>query len=114
MLRETDLVEFIKMNIKRYQLTQKAYSGLRLSLIGLFEYAKLYGYTEISISTFFSDLSLSRNMFKKKRKTDSENVFTVKEAEVLKQYLWDHPTIHNLGLLLMFETGSRRENYLYS
>ena len=63
--------------------------------------------TDISISTFFSDLQLSNNLFKKNRKDASSQVFNDDEVIKLVKYLRDHPTIHNLGLLLLFDTGMR-------
>lgn len=106
-ITEADLVDFIKTNIIRYNLTNKAYASLRTLLNGIFKYAKMHKMTEISISTFFSDLQLSKNLFQKKKKRDYEQVFNSDEVKKLSKYLMDNPSIHNYGLLLLFDSGLR-------
>lgn len=106
-ITEAELLAFIKMNIKRYNLTRKSYASLRTLIIGVFKYAKMNKMTDISISIFFSDLQLSNNLFKKNRKSASSQVFNDEEVSKLTKYLKEHPTVHNLGLLLLFETGMR-------
>lgn len=106
-ITEAELLAFIKLNIKRFHLTRKSYASLRTLIIGVFKYAKMNKITDISISTFFSDLQLSNNLFKKNHKDASSQVFNDDEIMKLTKYLRDHPTIHNLGLLLLFETGMR-------
>lgn len=106
-VKEADLIRFIKQNINRYNLSRKSYSSLRTLIIGVFKYAKTEMMTTLSISSFFKDLSLSKNLFKRKEKTDHEEVFTDSESKALTDYFREHPTVHNLGLLLMFETGMR-------
>lgn len=76
-------------------------------IIGVFKYAKMYKMTELSISTFFSDLQLSNNIFRKNRKKPAGQVFNDDEVAILTRYFREHPTVHNLGLLLLFETGMR-------
>ena len=106
-IRKSDLIRFIKLNINRYNLSQKSYASLRTLIIGVFKYAKTEQMTTLSISSFFRDLSLSRNLFKRKEKPDQEEVFTIAEEKALTDYFRAHPTVHNLGLLLMFEAGMR-------
>lgn len=67
----------------------------------------MYKMTELSISTFFSDLQLSNNIFRKNRKKPAGQVFNDDEVAILTRYFREHPTVHNLGLLLLFETGMR-------
>lgn len=106
-IEEADIERCIKVNIHRYELTRKGYASLRTLIIGIWKYAKMRKLTDISISTFFKDLSLSRNLFKKNKKKDQDDVFNDDESALLADYFRQHPTIHNLGLLLMFETGVR-------
>ncbi len=106
-ITEADLLSFIKLNIKRYNLSRKTYASLRTIIIGVFKHAKMNKMTNISISTFFSDLQLSNNIFKKNRKEDATQVFNDDEVVKIVSYLEEHPTVHNLGLLLLFETGMR-------
>lgn len=106
-ITEADIMEHIKLNIIRYNLSRKAYSGLRTLVLGIFKQAKLYRLTDISISTFFSDIQLSKNLFRKQTKKDEDNVFNDDEVKKLSKYLLDHPSMQNLGLILMLESGVR-------
>lgn len=104
---EEDLEVFIKTTIRDKQLTSKAYAGLRTILLGTFKYAKKCKYTEISISTFFSDLSLSKNIFKKNVRCDEKEVFTEEEISKLIARIKKKETIRTLGVLLAIQTGLR-------
>ena len=105
---DRDLELFLKRAITNHGLTKKTFSGLKIIIRSVFRYAKREGYTNFSISTFFGDLSLSDKLFAvKRKKTKEEQVFSNFEAECLVHYFVDNPTIHNLGLKLMFETGVR-------
>ena len=106
-VQEADIEHHIKLNINRYSLTRKGYASLRTLIMGIWKYGKMRKLTDVSISTFFADMSLSRNLFKRKVKTDSDEVFNTDETALLAAYFRGHPTIHNLGLLLMFQTGLR-------
>lgn len=106
-ITEADITEFIKVNIRRYSLNRKAYNSLRTLISGIFKYAKSRRLTEISISGYFGDLQLSRSIFTRTRKSPEEHVFNEDEQEKLTAYLEEHPTVHNLGLLLLFMSGLR-------
>lgn len=71
-------------------------------------YAKSKGLTQLSMTQFFGDLVLPKTIFQRKEKTEvSHSVFMKSELPRITNYLWEHPTIWNLGLLLQFETGLR-------
>lgn len=106
-MTDSELEHFIKRTIKDKKLTPKSYAGLRLLLIGVFKFAKREKYTDYSISTFFSDLSLPKNIFKRTIKDRENEVFNETELKKLLQYLQDNPTMANLGLILEFLTGTR-------
>lgn len=106
-MTDSDLEHFIKRTIKNKELTPKSYAGLRLILIGVFKYAKREKYTDFSISTFFSDLSLPKNIFKRTIKDKEHEVFNENELKKLMSYLTENPTVENLGLMLQFFTGMR-------
>lgn len=107
-MNDSILELFIKRTIKRCKLTKKTVGGLKIILSGVFKYAKREGYTSYSISTFFKDLYLNDNIFEKKKSvTTKEQVFDSAETNRLISYLWKNKSIHNLGLILMFETGIR-------
>lgn len=104
---EEMLEKFIISAIFDNNLTAKAFSGLRTILIGMFKYAKKRKYTTISITNFFGDLELSPNMFRHVVKNDEDEVFTDCEIQQISNYVKEHPTIRNLGVLLAFHTGLR-------
>lgn len=106
-ITEDDLELFIRETIRSKRLTNKAYGGLRLLIIGIFKYAKRQKYTEISITQFFGDLDLPKKCFAKKVLTDDESVFTDDEVEKIAGFIRDDPSLLNYGILLAFQTGVR-------
>lgn len=106
-ITEDDLEHFIKATIRDLHLTRKTYSSLVTLLNGIFKYGKKYGYTTISISSFIKDLYLPNNIFTKKYKDKTKEIFAEDEIPVITSYLRENPDIFNLALLLQFETGAR-------
>jgi len=105
---ELELEHFIKSSIKTYDLTNKAYSGLRLLLLGIFTHAKKHRLTDISIQTFFKELCLPKNIFRQNRQKPSDNVFTEREVGQIIKYLADHkPNVVSFGIMLALRTGLR-------
>ena len=104
---ELDIEYFIRKSISKFNLTSKAYSGLRTILKGTFRYAKQHGYTIISISNFFGDLQLSKTVFKRNVKAKETQVYSEDEAVLITDFLKEHISIENLGILLVFQTGIR-------
>lgn len=107
-ITEEDLEEFIKVSIAKMKLTQKAYSGFRTIINGIFKYAKKKKYTDISITNFMGDLDLSRRSFRKNIKNKENEVYQECEIEKLTSYLRSRSDdIRCQGLLLIFESGVR-------
>lgn len=104
---EDILEEFIISAILDNNLTMKAYSQLRTIIMGMFKFARKKKYSHISISNFFQDLDLSKNMFRRNQKNDAEEVFTDGEVEQITAYIKDNLSIWNLAVLLAFQTGLR-------
>lgn len=104
---EDDLDEFIRYNIRRFELTNKSYAQLRLIIRGMFKMAKLKKFTEISISTFFQDIDLPSSMFRKVIKDKRKEVFWVDEIPLIKDYLFKSDNPNDWGVALSFETGMR-------
>ena len=98
---------FIKKNISDNNLTSKAYSNLRTLIYGIFKYAKKKKYTTFSITQFMGDLELSKRAFRKRVICKEKEVFTEDEVKLISEYVYLHPTIINLGILLAFQTGMR-------
>lgn len=104
---EDVLEEFVIETILEKQLTAKAYSQLRTILNGMFKFAKRKKYTQLSISNFFQDLDLSKNMFQRKQRIDAQEVFTDCEVKQITSFVRENPSIWNLAVLLLFQSGLR-------
>lgn len=106
-ITEDDLELFIRETIRKQGLSNKAYGGLRLLIIGMFKYAKKRKYTEISITQFMGDLDLPKKCFSKRAVKDEESVFTDAEVEKISAYIKENISLINYGILLAFQTGVR-------
>lgn len=106
-ITEDDLENFIKSAIRDLALTRKSYAGLRTLILGIFKYGKRKKYTSLSITEFFGDLELPKNLFKRKTVQKEKEVFMEDEIPLITGYLREHPDIYNLGILLTFFTGMR-------
>lgn len=106
-MTDSELERFIKKTIKEKGLTYKSYAMLRLIINGVFKFAKREGYTNYSISTFFKDLSLPSNIFKKRVKNPEMEVFNEVESRKVLEYCLDNPTLENLGIAVNFYSGLR-------
>jgi len=106
-ITEDDLELFIRETIRKQNLSNKAYGGLRLLIIGIFKYAKKRKYTEISITQFMGDLDLPKKCFSKRTVKDEESVFTDVEVEKISAYIRENISLINYGILLAFQTGVR-------
>ena len=106
-ITEDDLELFIRETIRCKGLSNKAYGGLRLLIIGIFKYAKKRKFTEISITQFMGDLDLPKKCFSKKVIKDEESVFTDSEVEKISVYIKENVSLINYGILLAFQTGVR-------
>lgn len=106
-IKEEDIEEAVRQILLNKEINRKAYNNLRSIVIGAFKFAKKYKYSDISISTFFKDLELSKRLFKQDFKDPSSQVFLEDEIPKVIQWLKDHPKPANLGIVLAFETGLR-------
>lgn len=104
---EDELDIFIRSTIVNLELTQKAYSNMRTLIRGIFKYAKRKKYTELSISTFFQDLELSKRVFRKNKADPKSQVFLQSEIPMLIKWLDEHPRVSNYGVILALQTGLR-------
>lgn len=105
-----DLERFVKSSIHDYNLTSKGWADLRTILYGTFRYAKRNDYTDLSITYVIADMDIGRNIFRRKKMIDCEQVFTQEEVEKIINYaLYESitPTILMLGVVLAFQTGMR-------
>lgn len=108
-ITEENLEEFIRDTIHNQQLSSKAWGNLRTILNGIFKYARKKHYSKIVISSFMSELELSKRIFTRKYKEDSDNVFTEQELTKIINYIKNSPNtkLSHLGILLGLYTGMR-------
>lgn len=107
-ITEADLENHIKTQISQYNLTSKAYGGLRTIIIGVWGYAYKYKYTDIAIRTFFSEIRLSSKIFNHKPQMSTDNVFTEHEVDMITEYLLNHnPNVISYGIVLGLRSGLR-------
>lgn len=106
-ITEDELDLYIRATISELELTQKAYSAFRTIVRGTFKYAKRKKYTELSITTFFQDIDLSKRMFKRSVHDPKEQVFQESEIPMLIEWLNNHPRVSNYGVILALQTGIR-------
>ena len=106
LITESEIEELIKKKIHDFELKRRGFSNLRILIMGTFKYAKKYGYTNISISSFFGDLELSSRIFKPST-LEGKQVFDEDEIDKIITYLETHPDLINYGILLDFRSGLR-------
>lgn len=106
-ITERELDDFLRLTISDMKLTRKAYSGLKIILIGIFRYGKRYGYTDLSISHFLGDMEISSRAFTQNVKKTEEQIFSEDEIKKAIAYLNQSDDIRDLAILLLFETGIR-------
>ena len=106
-ISEEELDLCIRSTIVSMELTQKSYASMRTIIRGMFKYAKRKRYTELSISTFFQDIDLSKRMFKKNNVDPKSQVFQENEIPLLIEWLDKHPRVSNYGVILALQTGIR-------
>ena len=102
---EEYLEALIKTTIIKKELTVKSYGNMKTLLMGIMKQAKRKHYTDFSVTSFFGDLQISKKTFKKPDK--KKQVFTEEETNKIIKWLKDHPTVGNLGIVLVFQTGLR-------
>ncbi len=105
-----DLERFVKSTIHEYNLTSKGWADLRTILYGTFRYAKRNDHTDLSITYVIADMDIGKNIFRRKKMHDEEQVFTEEEVKRIIDYVLNKsitPTILMLGVVLAFQTGMR-------
>lgn len=107
-ITDDKLYDFILDTIHEENLTAKGWSGLRTLILGTFKYAKRKHYTDLSISSFFSDFDISRNVYRKRKFSSEESVFTDEEVKLIYTEIEKEPdNLLSLGVQLALETGLR-------
>lgn len=107
-IEEYDIEKFVLDTIHEHNMTAKGFSNLRTIIFGIFKLAKKKRLVSFSITEVMADIDISRKLFRKVRRDDSELIFMNDEISKLKSYFSTcEMDIKNLGILLLFNTGMR-------
>lgn len=101
------LDDFILNSIKKHSLRPKAWSNLRTIIRGIFLFAKKKGYTDICISTYLSELELSRKIFNHEKKSDENSIYSQKEVEKILKFISNSNSLNDIAILFAIYTGMR-------
>jgi integrase len=106
---EAKINEFFNISIRDFKLTSKTFSGLKTIVQGIFRYAKLHKYTDLSITYVIGDYRPRTNVLKsnKKVKSHEEEIFTNEEYAKVHAELNKNPDVKNMGLMIMYDSGLR-------
>lgn len=99
--------DFLEEQINEFGLSSKAFSGLKGVTRMFLKRAKKRKFIDWNVEEFFRELDVSEADFYKKKKNDSDDVFTEEELDIIIPYLIRKNDIRSLGILLMFITGMR-------
>ena len=96
-----DVLDFLE---EQTGMTAKSFGNLKTITKGMMKRAKRRKLINWNIEEVFYDVEVS---FKRRIKTDSEEVFNEEEWDKMVDYLTSHQDTMNLGILLLFVTGMR-------
>lgn len=102
-----ELTKFLEEQIAQYNMTSKAFSGLKHIISGICWQAGRDGLIEWTSQDVFSRLYTTKNSFRVPYRDNESEVFTEDETRSMLNYLTDHQDLWNLGILLIFVTGVR-------
>lgn len=106
-ISEDEWEDFLEEQIPEYDLTAKAFSGLKGVTKGFLKRAKKRKLIDFNVEEMFSELDTSDTDFKKVIKEDYQEVFDEQETDTMIKYLENHLDLSNIAILLMFVTGMR-------
>ena len=104
-ITEDMLTQLCRNTVRDQNLTAKCFGNMRTIIMGTFKYAKRQHWTNISISTFFKDLDISKKAYA--RSEAKPQVFDEDELKLIIEYIKANKTVGRLGVLLALQTGLR-------
>ena len=102
-----DFEEFLEEQIPKYNLTSKAFSGLKGITKGFLKRARKRKLVDFDVVTCMNELEVSEVEFRKTVKEDNQEVYNEEEFSQIVNYLENNLDLHNMGILLLFVTGMR-------
>ena len=106
-ISEDEWEDFLEEQIPKFDLTAKAFSGLKGITKGFLKRAKKRKLITFNVDEMFADLDTSETDFKRTIKEDYQEVFNEQETDIMIKYLVNHLDLSNMAILLMFVTGMR-------
>lgn len=106
-LDDNDWEDFLCDCITEYELTAKAFSGLKGITKGFLKRAKKRKLIDMDVEHFFMELDVTDNDFKRRVINDEDEIFYDDEIVKIMNYIRQNPDARNLGIALMFVTGIR-------
>lgn len=102
-----DFEEFLEEQIPKYNLSAKAFSGLKGITKGFLQRARKRKLIDFDVVTNLNEMEISDIEFKRTIKEDCEEVYNDEEFVKIVNYLESNLDLHNMGILLLFVTGMR-------
>lgn len=102
-----DFEEFLEEQIPKYNLSAKAFSGLKGITKGFLQRARKRKLIDFDVVTNLNEMEISDIEFKRTIKEDCEEVYNDEEFAKIVNYLESNLDLHNMGILLLFVTGMR-------
>ena len=102
-----DFEEFLEEQIPKYNLSAKAFSGLKGVTKGFLQRARKRKLIDFDVVTNLNEMEISDIEFKRTIKEDCEEVYNDEEFAKIVNYLESNLDLHNMGILLLFVTGMR-------
>lgn len=106
-IKPEEIRDFLEEQVARFDMTAKAFSNLKTITRGTLKLAKRKKLIDWSYEYMLSDIEISERSFKKTKKEDYQEVYSVEEQTKIMDYLSDNPDQYNCGLLLLFVSGIR-------
>ena len=106
-ISELEWEEFLCDCITNYNLSAKSFADLKSITKGFLKRAKKRKLISMDVESFFLELDVSDNDFKKRIINEENEVFFDDEIDKIMQYIKNNPDIKNIGIALMFVTGIR-------
>lgn len=103
-----ELKKFLTEQVPRFDLTEKAFSGLKMITLGMLQLAEDKDLIDFSAKVFVDSVKVPKKAFRHRVIEDEEEVFNENEFLLIMRHLKDHlDKPANVCLLLMFVTGIR-------
>lgn len=105
---EEEFSDFLEDQIAEYELTAKAFSGLKTVVRGFLKRAKRRKLINMQVDTMLQELDVTEVSFKKNKKNSKSQVFSEDELPKIIRYIENNKNVlKNLGVLLILVTGIR-------